>query len=274
MRALVAATPALVAQSTTTSAITGTIRDQAGKPVLGAVVRVTSDALIGGSRSGVTSENGRYRIPLLPPGRYAITVEAKGFPVRRASEVAELGKTTTVDFKLAPEASAVVEVVEQSGAEEMATTTTRNFKAEEIANLPIKRDISAIAALTPGINLNVSSGARVSASGFGGDRDNANAYLINGINVGDSSSGQAWVQVNPDWFDEVQIGGIGAGAEFGGFPAPISTVSSKRAETSSAGLWLATTRRTVGAPCATSWIRPWQMWGTPARSAIRPAIWP
>lgn len=215
--ALVAAPAALVAQSTTSSALTGTILDQNGKPVVGALVRVTSDSLIGGSRTAVTAENGRYRIPILPPGRYSITVEAKGFPTRKASEIAELGKTTTVDFKLSPEASAVVEVVGQSGAEEMVSTTTRNFRAEDIENLPIKRDIAAIAALTPGVNLTVSSGARVSASGFGGDRDNANAYLINGINVGDSSAGQAWVQVNPDWFEEVQIGGIGAGAEFGGF---------------------------------------------------------
>jgi hypothetical protein len=215
--ALVAAPAALMAQGTTTSALTGTVTDPTGKPIGGATVRVASESLIGGARSVVTAANGRYRIPMLPPGKYTITVEAKGFPTRKVNEVAELGKTTTVDFRIAPESSTVVEVVGVSGREEMAASTTRNFKAEDIENLPIKRDIAAIAALTPGINLNVSSGSRVSASGFGGDRDNANAYLINGINVGDSSAGQAWVQVNPDWFEEVQIGGIGAGAEFGGF---------------------------------------------------------
>lgn len=215
--ALVAAPAALMAQSTTSSAISGTILDQDGRPLAGVLVRAASDSLIGGSRTAVTSENGRYRLPILPPGRYTITVEAKGFPTRKATETAELGKTTVVDFKLSPEASAIVEVVGRSGAEEMVSTTTRNYRAEDIENLPIKRDIAAIAALTPGINLTVSSGARVSASGFGGDRDNANAYLINGINVGDASAGQAWVQVNPDWFEEVQIGGVGAGAEFGGF---------------------------------------------------------
>ena len=215
--ALVAAPVALMAQGTTTSAIAGVVLDQTGKPLAGALVRVASDSLIGGSRAVTTAENGRYRLPMLPPGRYTITVEAKGFPTRKVQEVAELGKTTVVDLRMALEASAVVEVVDQPGSAEMASTMTRNFRAEDIENLPIKRDIAAIAALTPGINLTPSSGARVSASGFGGDRDNANAYLINGINVGDSSAGQAWVQVNPDWFEEVQIGGIGAGAEFGGF---------------------------------------------------------
>ena len=215
--ALVAAPVAMLAQGTTTSAITGTVSDNTGRPLAGALLRVTSESLIGGARTVTTSENGRYRIPMLPPGRYTITVEAKGFPTRKVNEVAELGKTTTVDIRMAPESAAVVEVVGQSGLEEMSSTLTRNFKAEDIENLPIKRDIAAIAALTPGINLTVSSGARVSASGFGGDRDNANAYLINGINVVDSSAGQAWVQVNPDWFEEVQIGGVGAGAEFGGF---------------------------------------------------------
>ncbi len=215
--ALVACPVALVAQGTTTSALSGTVTDNTGKPLQGALIRVTSDSLIGGSRTTTTADNGRYRIPMLPPGRYAITVEAKGFPTRKVNEVAELGKTTTVDVRMAPEATAVVEVVAASGTEEMASTLTRNYRSEDIENLPIKRDIAAIAALTPGINLNVGSGTRVSASGFGGDRDNANAYLINGINVGDPSTGQAWVQVNPDWFEEVQIGGVGAGAEFGGF---------------------------------------------------------
>ncbi len=215
--ALVAAPAALMAQGTTTSALSGTVVDPAGKAIAGAIIRVSSDALIGGSRTTATAENGRYRIPMLPPGRYSITVEAKGFPTRKVNEIAELGKTTTVDFRLAPESAAVVEIVAAAGAEEMVSTLTRNYRSEDIENLPIKRDVAAIAALTPGINLNVGSGSRVSASGFGGDRDNANAYLINGINVGDPSTGQAWVQVNPDWFEEVQVGGVGAGAEFGGF---------------------------------------------------------
>jgi len=164
-----------------------------------------------------TTENGRYRLPSLPPGRYTLTVEAKGFPARKSTELLGLGKTTVADFRMGAEASAVVEVVAQANAAELVNTTTRNFRAEDIENLPIRRDIAAIAALTPGINLSVGAGTRVSASGFGGDRDNANAYLINGINVGDPSAGQAWVQVNPDWFEEVQIGGTGAAAEFGGF---------------------------------------------------------
>ncbi|MCE1229281.1 MAG: TonB-dependent receptor, partial [Firmicutes bacterium] len=216
MLALVA-TPALVAQSTTTSALTGVVRGPDGSPLAGATVRISSPSMIGGERVMKTADNGVYRFPVLPPGRYHIVVEAGGRTMT-GNEVLELGRTSTVNWRFPAVADAVVEVVAVSGSQEMAsTTTTRNFTAEDIENLPIKRDISAIAALTPGINLTPGSGTRVSASGFGGDRDNSNAYLINGINVGDSSTGQAWVQVNPDWFEEVQIGGVGAGAEFGGF---------------------------------------------------------
>lgn len=211
------ATPALVAQSTTTSALTGVVRGSDGSPLAGATVRISSPSMIGGERVMKTADNGVYRFPVLPPGRYHIVVEAGGRTMT-GNEVLELGRTSTVNWRFPAVADAVVEVVAVSGSQEMAsTTTTRNFTAEDIENLPIKRDISAIAALTPGINLTPGSGTRVSASGFGGDRDNSNAYLINGINVGDSSTGQAWVQVNPDWFEEVQIGGVGAGAEFGGF---------------------------------------------------------
>ena len=72
--ALVAAPVAMLAQGTTTSAITGTVSDNTGRPLAGALLRVTSESLIGGARTVTTSENGRYRIPMLPPGRYTITV--------------------------------------------------------------------------------------------------------------------------------------------------------------------------------------------------------
>ena len=210
----------LVAQSTTTSALTGSVRDEEGRPLAGVMVRIASESLIGGERRTRTAENGSYRFPAVPPGRYQVLVEGAGLPPQKRLEVLELGRATTSNFLLKASAapSAVVEVVAAAVNEEPASaTTTRNFKAEDIENMPIARDISAIAALTPGVNLNVGSGTRTAASGFGGDRDNANAYLINGVNVGDPSSGQAWVQVNPDWFEEVQVGGIGASAEFGGF---------------------------------------------------------
>ena len=44
-------------QSRTTSGLAGTVTDEAGLPLPGAVVRIESPALIGGSRRAVTDKN-------------------------------------------------------------------------------------------------------------------------------------------------------------------------------------------------------------------------
>ncbi|HOD33341.1 MAG TPA: carboxypeptidase-like regulatory domain-containing protein, partial [Holophaga sp.] len=109
---IVAAAPAiLMAQGTTTAAVTGTVRDAQGKPVAGAVVRLSSPALIGGERKVTTNTNGGYRMPLLPPGRYRIVVEAEGFQPITSQETLELGRTSNLNWSFAPMASASVEVV-------------------------------------------------------------------------------------------------------------------------------------------------------------------
>ena len=65
--ALVAAPAALVAQSSTTSAINGVVRDPQGNPLAGALVRISSSTMIGGEKAMKTSENGSYRFSALPP---------------------------------------------------------------------------------------------------------------------------------------------------------------------------------------------------------------
>src|SRR5208282_5572450 len=57
---------------------TGTVVDPSGAVVPGAVVTITENDK-GFSRSIMTSNDGSYEIPLLPPGRYAIAAEKAGF---------------------------------------------------------------------------------------------------------------------------------------------------------------------------------------------------
>lgn len=213
---LAAAAPALVAQSTTSSALAGVVRDASGNPLPGALVRVNSPALIGGERTAKTSENGSYRFPLLPPGTYKITVEAPGFSTQNGSELLQLGQTSTVNWKLKSAAAATVEVVATSASVEAdSVSITSNLTAEVLESVPTGRDLTQVAALTPGVNAtDTTSGAGLRA--WGGD-SYANAYTIDGLNVGDSKSGEKWVYANPDWFSQVQIGGLGAPAEVGGF---------------------------------------------------------
>src|SRR5881397_2273282 len=57
---------ALVAQGLTGSLI-GAVKDEQGGALRGAVVRVSSPALIGGTESMISDERGQLRFPILPP---------------------------------------------------------------------------------------------------------------------------------------------------------------------------------------------------------------
>ena len=50
-----------------------------GSPITPFVVHVTSPALIGGPSTVTTNEKGQLRFPALPPGSYALDIEAPGF---------------------------------------------------------------------------------------------------------------------------------------------------------------------------------------------------
>ena len=69
-----------------TGTISGRVIDEKGGVTPGVTVTATSPNLQG-PRVTVTSDNGDYAIPLLPPGDYSISFELSGFrSVKRTSE--------------------------------------------------------------------------------------------------------------------------------------------------------------------------------------------
>ena len=216
--ALVAAPVALIAQSNTTAALTGVVKDPKGAPLAGATVRVSSPSLIGGERVVRTAENGTYRVPMLAPGKYRIVVEAPGRASLVGNETLELGKTATLNWKFAAAASATVEVVANTAADLSTVGITKNYSTEDLATLPVERSMAGIMNLTPGVNGKAAWG--------GGTRENA--WLMDGMNIGDVSGGGQWLYANPDWFSEVQVGGIGAAAEYGNFNGGYTNALVKR----------------------------------------------
>ena len=61
-----------------TGALIGTVKDAQGGVLSGAVVRVSSPALIGGPATLTTNEKGQLRFPALPPGPYVLDIESPG----------------------------------------------------------------------------------------------------------------------------------------------------------------------------------------------------
>ena len=94
-----------------TGALVGTVKDEHGAVLPGALVRVTSPALIGGPATMTTNERGQLRFPVLLPGTYALDIELAGFATCHEADVTiGVGATLerTVVLKVAGVAESVV----------------------------------------------------------------------------------------------------------------------------------------------------------------------
>ena len=91
------------------------------------------------SLSVTSSDVGQYFLPNLPPGRYEVSAELKGFRIERRTDlVLQLGQELTIDFTLKVEGLQEVVVV---GANAPILETTKNtvgtiITKDEIDDLP------------------------------------------------------------------------------------------------------------------------------------------
>ena len=91
--------PALWAQ--TSGSIRGEVKDSEGNVLPGAAVTISSEALIGKTRSTTTNELGVFRFPSLPVGNYKVEVKLEGFESVFADEVkVSLGGTANVPLTM------------------------------------------------------------------------------------------------------------------------------------------------------------------------------
>ena len=209
---LLGAAPAL-AQIGQVATLTGTVSDTSGAILPGVTVTVSSQSLIGGSRTAVTDENGIYRFPALPPGTYEVKFELSGFRIVTQEAHLQLGQTITSDAKL--EVGGLQESVTVVGAASTvdikSSGAQKNLGTAILENVPISTRFGPAAMLlASGVNPN-------NYSSYGSGQSSSNNYMLDGVDVGDPEGGTIWVFVNANWLQEVQVIGLGANAENGNF---------------------------------------------------------
>ena len=98
-----------------TGALIGTVRDGEGGVLPGAVVRVTSPALIGRELKATTNEKGQLRFPALPPGSYSLDIEMPGFATYHEEDIS-IGAGATIERTVVLKLAGVAESVTVQGA--------------------------------------------------------------------------------------------------------------------------------------------------------------
>src|SRR5437879_4950607 len=85
-----------------TATLTGVVTDSSGAFAPGASITATNNAT-GRKSTAVSSNDGAFTIPLLPPGRYTVSVGHPGFaPVEIKDVVLEVGDRVALPVKLNP----------------------------------------------------------------------------------------------------------------------------------------------------------------------------
>ncbi len=214
----------VVAQGTVTGTVQGTVKDASGAALPGVTVTATSSALVKGQMTTVTDRNGGYRFPSLPPGTYDISARLTGFKsAQQAGVRIRLGASLAVDLTM-PLESVKAEVLVTGEApiiSVVANTVSTNFGKDFIEKQAIQRNYYSILTSAPGVNADSTSTSGSAILAYGGTTESQNAYTLDGVNVADTGSGQHWVLPSIQWMEEIQITGLGANAEYGGYTGGI-----------------------------------------------------
>src|SRR5260370_1885075 len=134
----------------TTGGLQGIVKDPSGAVVPNAHVVVTGTTLVG-SKEADTDSVGYYRFANLPPGKYTITVTAKGFSTSKRELILEVGHLPNVDFSL--EMGASTTVVEVTAVTPLVDTTRTenltNVTSDTLANVPVGYTFQSVIQFAP-----------------------------------------------------------------------------------------------------------------------------
>ena len=215
-----------------TGALIGTVRDAQGGVLRGAVVRVSSTALIGGPQTVSTNEIGRLRFPALPPGSYVLDVEAQGFGAYHEENI-RIGVGATIErtvvLKLASIAESLVVQGAGSQIEARGSGFETRFGPEDLKSIPVRRfSMFDFIRAAPGVSpTSPGSMSTNSVSAFGSGT-NENTFLIDGTNFTCPCSGEARSEPGVDFIQEVQVQSVGASAEFGNMQGAVINVITRQ----------------------------------------------
>jgi hypothetical protein len=216
------AVPAAYAQSNISGDLTGTVTDPSGAVLVNAAVTVTSDT--NGQVKTVSSDaQGSWRVPLLPPGKYKVSITAPGFETTTLVAIISAGVNTPLVTKLTVgQGSSTVEV---SGSEVQLLHTddaqiSTTFDIQQIQNLPNPgNDLTFVAQTAPGAVMNTQGGyGNFSTNGLPAT---SNTFTVNGGYEGDpylnlNNSGATNLLLGNNDVEQVTVTTNAYDAAFGG----------------------------------------------------------
>ncbi|MBK9372971.1 MAG: TonB-dependent receptor [Holophagales bacterium] len=211
----------LVAQIPT-SMISGRVINE-GQGLPGVTVTAKSPALQG-TRTAVTSTNGDFVFPNLPPGDYTISFTMSGFQTVTRTVKANAAQQAVLNAQMSLAAVAAEAVV--VGTAETVSQTTQNattYSSDLTKKLPVTRTLLSSVLLAPGASTSQQTGNTTISGGQTFD----NLFMVNGVNVMDNIRGTPNNLFIEDAIAETTTSSSGISAEYGRFTGGVINAITK-----------------------------------------------
>jgi len=210
-----------IAQSSQSGALRGTVTDPDGVTLPGITVTLKSPRMVIEKMTTVTNAAGIYRFMALAPGEYELTFELEGMNtlVRKGITVS-VGKTSTIDVGMT--LKSLEESIIVSGkaptVDRQKTAGVSSMDIEVLKMVPSQnRNFGDYFNLTPGVTDDTAHGS--------GEMDNS--YNLDGVNMGDPSTGLDYVSFGMDIMEEIAVQTGGLSAEYGSVKGAVINVVTK-----------------------------------------------
>jgi Carboxypeptidase regulatory-like domain len=170
----------------TTGSIKGTVSDNQGAVVSGAVLKLTNTAT-GAERTATSTDTGNYDFQSLEPGNYSMSVDARGFSKAVIRDIV-VSVTSVSQLSVLLEVGAPTETVTVTAVQEVinitSPTITNVINTKQVVDLPLgNRNPVDLAGLQAGIAV---VGTDVRGASVSGLRQTAVNLTQDGINAMDN----------------------------------------------------------------------------------------
>jgi len=194
-----------LAAQTFWGSIQGVVSDNAGRPITGGAVFLSSPSMQG-QRITLTGKRGGFDFPSLPAGVYSLSAEMPGYVTLVNDGILLLsGESRFFRIELAPseEETSVRAEAKWPALDAVSPKDAVRRGRELLERLPLARDFGSILGLMPGTADPGFPYPREAAILGGTSRDNA--YLLDGANVTDVFDQTMGLDLNIDLLEEVEV---------------------------------------------------------------------
>jgi len=215
-----------------TGRITGTVKDQSGAVVPGAVVSVRSVAT-NAARSATTGVDGGYVVTNLLPGSYEVSAALTGFNTAKKQVAVPVGGIASADFSLT--VGAIATTVTVSAAAVQVETETQTLSSvittKQVLELPTLTrnpyDLVATAGNITPVDPRDSGAVRGVGYNINGQRSASTNILLDGADNNDTFTATVGQSVPLDSVQEISVVSSAFTAEYGRAGGGVVNVATK-----------------------------------------------